>query len=130
MRLVVGEYTEHYNRHRPHRSLGQRAPDRLTDLEPPIARDHTRISVDAIDSAALSTNTRRSHRVAQIPAPTGLGSAVARLAHDLLRRGRAGRAQPPLGCVGLELTGSWAVRGLAASPRVAGRCPSCARCSR
>ncbi|MFD8089348.1 integrase core domain-containing protein [Streptomyces malaysiensis] len=44
LRLIVGEYAEHYNRHRPHRSLGQRAPDRLTDPEPPIARDHTRIS--------------------------------------------------------------------------------------
>ncbi|MFE1932798.1 integrase core domain-containing protein [Streptomyces sp. NPDC059474] len=29
LRLLVGEYTEHYNRHRPHRSFGQRAPDRL-----------------------------------------------------------------------------------------------------
>lgn len=29
-----------------------------------------------------------------------------------------------------RLIGSWAFRGLAASPRVAGRCPSCARCSR
>ncbi|MBI0382305.1 transposase [Streptomyces albiflaviniger] len=44
LRLVVGEYAEHYNRLRPRRSLGQRAPDRLTDPEPPIARDHTRIS--------------------------------------------------------------------------------------
>ncbi|MGY0063433.1 integrase core domain-containing protein [Streptomyces sp. LZ34] len=67
LHLVIGEYAEHYDRHRPHRSLGQRAPDRLTDPEPPIARDNTR-SVDAIDSAASSTNTRRSHRVTQIPA--------------------------------------------------------------
>ncbi|WP_230993906.1 integrase core domain-containing protein [Streptomyces endocoffeicus] len=44
LRLVVSEYAEHYNRHRPHRSLGQRAPDRLTDPEPPIARNHTHIS--------------------------------------------------------------------------------------
>ncbi|MFD5389566.1 integrase core domain-containing protein [Streptomyces sp. NPDC127074] len=44
LRRLVGEYTEHYNRHRPHRFLAQRAPDRLTDPEPPIARDHTRIS--------------------------------------------------------------------------------------
>ncbi|MGR3939562.1 integrase core domain-containing protein [Streptomyces sp. BRA346] len=29
LRLVVSEYTEHYNPHRPHRSLGQRAPDLL-----------------------------------------------------------------------------------------------------
>jgi putative transposase len=44
LRLVIGEYTEHYNRHRPHRALGQRAPDRLSDPDPPIARDSTRIS--------------------------------------------------------------------------------------
>ncbi|MGV9849385.1 integrase core domain-containing protein [Streptomyces sp. NPDC003442] len=43
-RLVISEHAEHYNRHRPHRSLGQRAPDRLTDPKPPIARNHTRIS--------------------------------------------------------------------------------------
>ncbi|MEE4599283.1 integrase core domain-containing protein [Streptomyces sp. DSM 41524] len=70
LRLVTGEYTKHYNRHRPHRSLGQRPPDQLTSHEPPIARDNTRIR-RRTDSAALSTNTRRSHRVTQIPAPTG-----------------------------------------------------------
>ncbi|WP_438493662.1 integrase core domain-containing protein [Streptomyces asiaticus] len=43
LRLVVSEHAEHYNRHRPHRFLGQQAPDRLTDPEPPIAKDHTRI---------------------------------------------------------------------------------------
>ncbi|CAM5511241.1 Integrase catalytic domain-containing protein OS=Streptomyces antimycoticus OX=68175 GN=SSPO_002080 PE=4 SV=1 [Streptomyces antimycoticus] len=31
LRLVLDEYTEHYNSHRPHRSLGQRAPGRLTE---------------------------------------------------------------------------------------------------
>ncbi|GAA1712449.1 transposase [Streptomyces yatensis] len=40
LRLVTSEYADHYNRHRPHRSLGQRAPDRLTDPDPPIARDN------------------------------------------------------------------------------------------
>ncbi|WP_445519865.1 integrase core domain-containing protein [Streptomyces sp. NEAU-174] len=28
LRLVVSEYAEHYNRHQPRRSLGQRPPDR------------------------------------------------------------------------------------------------------
>ncbi|MFI0772624.1 integrase core domain-containing protein [Streptomyces sp. NPDC021218] len=43
LRLIVSEYAEHYNRHRPHRSLGQRAPNRLTEPEPLTATDNTRI---------------------------------------------------------------------------------------
>ncbi|WP_247204733.1 integrase core domain-containing protein [Streptomyces sp. AgN23] len=43
LRLVVDEYAKHYNQHRPHRSLGQRAPDRLTEPGPPTATDNTRI---------------------------------------------------------------------------------------
>ncbi|WP_372444947.1 integrase core domain-containing protein [Streptomyces coffeae] len=43
LRLVASEYAEHYNQHRPHRSLGQRSPDRLTEPEPPTATDNTRI---------------------------------------------------------------------------------------
>ncbi|RLV77570.1 integrase core domain-containing protein [Streptomyces rapamycinicus] len=43
LRLVVSEYTDHYNQHRPHRTLGQRAPDRLTEPEPPTATDNTRV---------------------------------------------------------------------------------------
>ena len=44
LRLVVNEYAEHYNRHRPHRSLGQRAPDRPTNPEPLTTNNNTRIS--------------------------------------------------------------------------------------
>ncbi|MFG2585976.1 integrase core domain-containing protein [Streptomyces malaysiensis] len=44
MRLVVSEYAEHYNQHRPHRSLGQRPPGRLTPPEPCLASDKTAIS--------------------------------------------------------------------------------------
>ncbi|MFK4272769.1 integrase core domain-containing protein [Streptomyces milbemycinicus] len=43
LRFVVGEYAKHYNRHRSHRSLGQRPPDQLTSPEPPIARNNPRI---------------------------------------------------------------------------------------
>ncbi|MBP8534587.1 transposase [Streptomyces sp. MK37H] len=43
LRLVVSEYAEHYNQHRPHRSLGQRAPGLLTEPESPTAIDNTRI---------------------------------------------------------------------------------------
>ncbi|WP_332840708.1 integrase core domain-containing protein [Streptomyces malaysiensis] len=72
LRLVIGEYAKHDNRHRPHRSLGQRPPDQLTSPEPP-SPGTTLAFVDAPDSVALSTNTRRSHRATQIPAPTGAG---------------------------------------------------------
>ncbi|WP_257231756.1 integrase core domain-containing protein [Streptomyces sp. Rer75] len=43
LRLVVSKYTEHYNEHRPHRSLGQRTPDLLTEPEPPTPTDNTRV---------------------------------------------------------------------------------------
>ena len=43
LRHVVSEYAEHYNRHRPHRSLGQRAPDRPTEPKSLIATDNKRI---------------------------------------------------------------------------------------
>ncbi|GAA2372796.1 hypothetical protein GCM10010246_79310 [Streptomyces cuspidosporus] len=43
LRLVVSEYADHYNQHRPHRTLGQRPPDRLAEPEPPTATDNTRI---------------------------------------------------------------------------------------
>ncbi|MGW7757530.1 integrase core domain-containing protein [Streptomyces violaceusniger] len=44
LHLVIGEYAKHYNGHRPHRSLGQRAPDRLTNPDPPTATDNTPLS--------------------------------------------------------------------------------------
>ncbi|MFF7655764.1 integrase core domain-containing protein [Streptomyces sp. NPDC007983] len=43
LRLVIDEYAKHYNQHRPHQSLGQQAPDRLTEPGPPTATDHTRV---------------------------------------------------------------------------------------
>ncbi|MFD4652900.1 integrase core domain-containing protein [Streptomyces sp. NPDC058441] len=36
LRLVVDEYANHHNAHRPHRSLGQRSPDSAGAPEPPI----------------------------------------------------------------------------------------------
>ncbi|MEU5030637.1 integrase core domain-containing protein [Streptomyces milbemycinicus] len=44
LRLVVNEYAEHYNRHRPHRSLGQRPPDPLITPEPRPASASTSVS--------------------------------------------------------------------------------------
>jgi putative transposase len=35
LRLVLEQYVEHYNSHRPHRSLAQRSPDRRHDPERP-----------------------------------------------------------------------------------------------
>ncbi|MEU1667570.1 integrase core domain-containing protein [Streptomyces sparsogenes] len=43
LRLVISEYAKRYNQHRPHQSLGQRPPDRLTEPGPPTTTDHTRI---------------------------------------------------------------------------------------
>jgi len=43
LHLVVSEHAEHYNQHRPHRSLRQRAPNLLTDPEPPTATNNTHI---------------------------------------------------------------------------------------
>ncbi|MGA6160723.1 integrase core domain-containing protein [Stenotrophomonas sp. NPDC087984] len=43
LRLAVSEYAKHHNQHRPHRSLGQRPPDLLTEPQPPTATDNTRI---------------------------------------------------------------------------------------
>ncbi len=42
VRLVVDEYAAHHNEHRPHRSLGQRCPDRIGTPEPPAADDQSR----------------------------------------------------------------------------------------
>ena len=42
LRSVLGEYTDHYNRHRPHQSRRQRPPDvdepAVTPLDTPIRR--------------------------------------------------------------------------------------------
>ncbi|WP_329468328.1 integrase core domain-containing protein [Streptomyces sp. NBC_01431] len=43
LRLIVGEYADHHNAHRPHRSLGQRSPDGFSRPEPPAADEQTRI---------------------------------------------------------------------------------------
>jgi transposase len=43
LRLIVGEYADHHNEHRPHRSLGQRCPDGLGAPEPPALDAPSRI---------------------------------------------------------------------------------------
>ena len=55
---VLTEYTEHYNGHRPHRSLGQRPPN----PPPPQIVDLTAARVQRRPIlGGLSTNTRRPH---------------------------------------------------------------------
>jgi putative transposase len=36
LRSVLGEYTGHYNRHRPHQSRQQRSPDQETQTAAPL----------------------------------------------------------------------------------------------
>ncbi|MFE6806290.1 integrase core domain-containing protein [Streptomyces sp. NPDC057681] len=43
LRLVVDEYADHHNEHRPHRSLGQRSPDSADAPEPPVVDDPSRV---------------------------------------------------------------------------------------
>ncbi|MEU5647083.1 integrase core domain-containing protein [Streptomyces milbemycinicus] len=44
LHLVVNEYAQHHNQHRPHRSLGQRPPAPLIAPEPRSASDSTAVS--------------------------------------------------------------------------------------
>jgi hypothetical protein len=44
LRLVIDQYTDHRNKHRPHRSLGQRSPAGVGTPEPPAADDQSCVS--------------------------------------------------------------------------------------
>jgi putative transposase len=64
---VLGEYLEHYNSHRPHRSLHQRPPAGRT---PPLSAASVRpLRRDRL--GGLVTSTCRSREVTEFPAPTG-----------------------------------------------------------
>ncbi|MGW7696799.1 integrase core domain-containing protein [Streptomyces asiaticus] len=74
LRLIVCEYADRYNRHRPHRSLGQHPPDQLIAAAPRSAGDRTKIS--RLDRLVASfTKTSRPHRVTRFPAPRGCRAA-------------------------------------------------------
>ena len=64
--VVLREFTEHYNTHRPHQSLISTRPQAA--LPRPAKRPSDRY--DETDSAALSTNLCRSHDVTGFSAPT------------------------------------------------------------
>jgi putative transposase len=58
LHVALTEFVDHYNTHRPHRSLGQAAP--LRPL-PALAQAATSASTDEIDSQASFTNMCRPH---------------------------------------------------------------------
>ena len=73
LRLVLDEYVDHYNTHRPHRALHQNPP---AGIRPPGARirlQPRRVCASSGETgpAACSANTPRSHEVTQYSAPTG-----------------------------------------------------------
>jgi transposase InsO family protein len=49
LRIVLGEYVRHYNRHRPHRSLQQRPPDSASSLvDLPTPRFERRVTLSGL----------------------------------------------------------------------------------
>ncbi|MFF3468727.1 integrase core domain-containing protein [Streptomyces sp. NPDC002619] len=74
LQLVVEEYVDHYNGHRPHRSLGQRCPTVSARPNRPPSMPH-RVLSGANASVASSTNMRRSHKVTVLSARTWFEAA-------------------------------------------------------
>ena len=61
LRLVLGEYADHYNTHRPHRTLNQHPPNRRAD--PPASDANVCMLRRDRLGGQTPRNTRRSHEV-------------------------------------------------------------------
>jgi hypothetical protein len=105
---VLRQYEHHYNSHRPHRTLGQAAPQRTPTVRTDRSISNRPLAApigtplrpsgrcDETGSVASYTNTCRSHNVTEFSAPTGSGgleqgegagrAAVQQATRALLRR--------------------------------------------
>jgi hypothetical protein len=69
---VLREYADHYNRHRPHRGLELRVPERSAQPEGPSHAGRPHASVARRQgSAESSANTRWRREAAEFVYPTG-----------------------------------------------------------
>lgn len=90
LRGVLAEYVDHYNAHRPHRSLAQQPPDGRNQRPSP----NKSASCAVIDSAGSPTSTRRSHQVTQLFGPHNLHQRAAPRSRIAPRRSPATSSRP------------------------------------
>jgi putative transposase len=69
LEALLAEYVDHYNTHRPHRTLQQRPPNARPDLEPRPGGSVRVLRRDRL--GGLIHEYARSHRATRFSAPTG-----------------------------------------------------------